>query len=571
MGKRFDLVYRDIVSQFMQRDIDSLKNIQFDMLIIGGGITGACIARDAALRGLSVALIEKKDFGHASSGATSKMIHGGLRYLSNLEFKVVRESLRERRYMERAMPHLAFPLPFLLPVYKYSDKPQWMIRLGLSIYDLLSFDKNFLDDPDKYLSNHSWISKEEALFCEPGLNTNSLKGAFFYYDVQNRFAERANLEYILSASEDGAVIANYVEAKRLSKKTDENGVETVNGVVAEDLKTGMGEFNIQATVTINCSGPWGGQFASQLSKKPKKKVLLSKGIHLLFPKINQETALTIETKDHKHFFIIPWLSYTLIGTTNTTFSGDLDSVNVTKTEALDFIKTVNEHYPANLSYNNVLHAYAGIRPLVTDAKKKNKKGTYNFSRKHSIIDHKKTDQTDGLYSVFGGKWTTSRSLAKIIVDKVTTRYNMICRPCMTDKVPVSGGRLGLPYNKWKRSKLAEFNGKYSEEIISHILSYYGANYTNIIKLFTKSHDMQKLINGTSIYTRAQVVHAVENEMSLALSDFMNRRCLIGNTGVPPMDTITDIATLMGSLLGWTKVDIRREIENYIKENTIADA
>ena len=550
----------------MVRNLTSLQDRKFDILVIGGGISGACIAWDASLRGLKVALIEKNDFGHGTSSATSKMIHGGLRYLSNFEFRVVRESLRERRHLEKIMPHLAFPLPFLLPVYKNSGTPKWMLRLGLFFYDILSFDKNFLNDPDKYLSNHKWLNKEETLALEPGLNSKDLKGAFYYYDVQNKFSERANVEFVLSAAEKGAIVANYLEVTEFNTNED-NGKQRIEGVTVQDRLNEEKPFNISANTVINATGPWADTLIKSFSEQKKSKVVRSKGIHLLFPKLINKSALAFETKDRRHFFVIPWLNYTLIGTTDTSYEGDINKVRVSKAEVEEFLEQVNSYFPANLTIENVLHAYSGIRPLAAQDEGTGG-GTYNISRKHELVDHGKKNKVEGLFSVFGGKWTTSRALAEYALDIIIKRMNLHALPCNTAKTQLSGDEIPERFTHWRDKKIAEKTEIYPVENATHLIEYYGTKCERLFKYMDENPKSKKMIARTNLYCFAQIEYAVKYEMAYKLSDFMMRRSLIGNTGIPAHETTLEVAEHMGSLLGWSQTEREKQIEEYFEQNRI---
>src|ERR1700743_1573733 len=234
----------------MRRELNRLSSEVFDLLIIGGGVTGACVARDAALRGLKVALIEKNDFAHATSAHNSKLIHGGLRYLRNFELGLVRESLRERRIWQRNAPHLVHPLPFLVPLYDAGLKGRATLAAGLTLYDLLSYDRGWLDDPDQRLPGHSFLSNKTALAREPSLEGPEFEGSFLYYDAQMYAPERLALECILDAVEHGAAAANHLAADDLLIR---NG--KVEGAKVHDL-AGDARFDIRAKVTLLAAGPW---------------------------------------------------------------------------------------------------------------------------------------------------------------------------------------------------------------------------------------------------------------------------------------------------------------------------
>lgn len=540
----------------MQRDLKSLEREIFDILVIGGGISGACIAHEAALRGLKVALIEKQDFGHGTSAATSKLIHGGLRYLARLDFFVVRESLRERRYLEQILPHQAFPLPFLLPIYDYFKTPRFLLAIGLTLYDLLSFDKNRLLDPSKHLKNKKWLSREDALKLEPKLDPKGLKGAYLYYDVLNRHPERSNLDFILTAAENGAKVANYVSFQDFI--LEEGGsYKTVRGILAKDELEGR-LFTINSKVTVNAAGPWGDIVLAKLHKNPVRQLIRSKGIHLVFPKIHGDYALTFETRDNRHFFVIPWLNYTLIGTTDTPYTGDPDKVRVTQKDIDDFIELINAHIPLQLKRKDLLHAYVGLRPLLSQGSL----DTYKASRKHEIVNHKKLEKVSGLFSVFGGKWTTSRALAEETVNKIVQSENWRVKKSNSHKIPVSAGQIGASYADFVQKMHLKYDRAFGEKVVNRMVEVYGAHAEKVFSLAVDNKKLSKVIDEKNHLLLAEIYHAVQQEMALTLNDFLYRRCGIANYGPVSAKTVEAIAQEMGKLLGWNQSRRKKEILGY---------
>ena len=283
------------LSGHMHRDLERLSSEEFDIHVIGGGATGACIARDAALRGLSVALTEKNDFAHATSAHNSKLVHGGLRYLRNFELGLVRESLKERRIWQRIAPHLVRPLPFLVPI---TGGGRATLAAGLTLYDLLSFDRGWLDDPEQRLPGHRWFNRDDALAREPSLEAPGFSGAFLYYDAQMYAPERLALECLLDAADHGAAIANHVEAVNLTRR---NG--RVEGASLRCALTDV-RFDVRAKLTIVAAGPWADLFLNRALGNQSHKLLRSKGIHVVVPAITREDALTVATP-HGHFFVLP--------------------------------------------------------------------------------------------------------------------------------------------------------------------------------------------------------------------------------------------------------------------------
>ena len=550
----------------MKRDLDKFKYSYFDFLIIGGGITGATIAWDASLRGYKVALVEKDDFGHATSMATSKLIHGGLRYLANFEFSLVRESLQERHFLTNIIQHLVRPLPFLFPVYSNISTPRWLIGIGLRLYDLLSFGKSMVKEESQKLPNHKWYSKKKALELEPNLSSDKLKGAFLYYDVQNIHPERMNIDFISSAVSKGAVAANHLEMTRLL--IDEiKGRKEVKGARVRDRLNNDSEFMIQAKTILNCSGPWGNLILDKMRKKKESTLLLSKGIHILIPRKQNKHAIFIETKDNVHFFVIPWLSYTLLGTTDTHYEGSPDDLKVTSKEVEDFLRTVNQHYSIKLEKEDILHAYAGIRPLILDPSSGDPKNTYTTSRKHELIDHKK-DGLHRLVSVMGGKYTTSRALAQAVVNYVQQTYKLGNFSCHSHTTPLKSADYKHSVAEYKKMLHRKWGNLFSVELINHLFEYYGTNCNKVLEIAKKSKDLKENIDPSSPRIKAEIHYAIEHESAYTLSDFLYRRCGWGNEGLKNIKILNNIADEMGKLLGWYSSQKRKEIKDYLNKQEI---
>ncbi|HEY4123740.1 MAG TPA: glycerol-3-phosphate dehydrogenase/oxidase, partial [Rhizomicrobium sp.] len=453
----------------MRRDLTRLSTEVFDLLVIGGGVTGACVARDASLRGLKVALIEKNDFAHATSAHNSKLIHGGLRYLRNFELGLVRESLRERRIWQRTAPHLVQPLPFLIPLYNAGFKGRATLAAGLTLYDILSYDRGWLDDPDQRLPGHSFLNAKDAVAREPTLAGPGFEGSFLYYDAQMYAPERLAFECILDAVAHGAAAANHVASDGLLIR---DGV--VEGAKAHDL-VGDSHFDIRAKATLLAAGPWADIFISQsLGKPATHKLLRAKGIHLLVPSMTKQDALTVAAGGG-HFFVLPWRGHSLLGTTDTAFRSKPDDVGVTETDIDDFLAFINANLPsAHLSRANVQHWYAGLRPLVDDGSG----DTYDASRRAELVDHAKDDGLNGLFSAIGGKWTTSRDLAQKTVDTLVEKLGVTAKPCSTQTSPTPGGDIPR-FAAFKAQMEAEHDPVPN---IDHLARLYGTRVREVLAI-----------------------------------------------------------------------------------------
>jgi glycerol-3-phosphate dehydrogenase len=527
----------------MRRNLDRLANEEFDMLVIGGGISGAAIARDAALRGLSVALVEKNDFAHATSAHNSKLIHGGLRYLRNFELGLVRESLRERRIWQRIAPHLVEPLPFLLPLYESGVRVRATLRAGLTLYDILSFDRAWLDDPFQRLPGQSWLGASAALAREPRLAGAGFGGAFVYSDAQMYAPERLALECVIDAAAHGAAAANHVEADGLLLRGGR-----VEGARLRDVFSGAA-FDARAKLTILAAGPWADIFlARALAKPASHKLLRSKGIHLIVPALTRGDALTVAAEGG-HFFVLPWRGHSILGTTDTAFDGAPDSVGVSESDIASFLAFVNAHLPsARLSRSDVRHFYAGLRPLVDDGSH----DTYGASRRAELIDHAKDDRIEGLVSVIGGKWTTSRHLAELTVDAAIAKLGVKARSCCTARARLPGGQIDRT-----EAFLAQAAASPGS---THIARLYGSRVDEILALARADSRLAAPLSPSGDIG-AQILFAVREEMALTLEDAVMRRTGIGQLGDPGAAALESVAGLMAAELGWSETQKRAEIDS----------
>lgn len=529
----------------MRRDLDRLSRETFDLLVIGGGITGTCIARDAARRGLKVALVEKNDFANATSAHNSKLIHGGLRYLRNLELALVRESLKERRIWQRTAPHLVRPLAFLVPLYRADGRARATLAAGLSLYDVLSYDRRWLDDPSQRLPRHRWLGPAEACTQEPSLAAAGLNGAFLYYDAQMYSPERLALECVIDATAQGAVAANHVEAQSLLLRD-----QKVHGASVRD---GLGNvsFDIRAKLTVIATGPWADIFlARSLAAGSVHKLIRSKGIHVVVPSLTRTNALTVATR-HGHFFVLPWRGMSLLGTTDTAFDGSPDSVGVTESDIEQFLAFVNANLPGtHLRRDDVRHFYAGLRPLVDDGSR----DTYAASRRAELLDHASSDRIDGLVSVIGGKWTTSRHLAEKAVDLAVAKLGTAAGRCSTATAVLPGGNIGRLASFMAEAQAGADLGEAS----AHLRSLYGGRLGAVLSMVESHADLARTL-GLTGDIGAQVVYAVRNEMALTLEDVVMRRTGIGQLGHPGAGVLEATAELMAGELGWSESRKRAEI------------
>jgi glycerol-3-phosphate dehydrogenase len=540
-------------SRPMKRYTNHIKpDDAFDVIVIGGGISGAAIAYEAASRGLRVALFEKGDFSQATSAASSKLIHGGLRYLSNMEYGLVRESLRERRTLENIAPNFVYPCPMLFPHYRNQFKSnKWLLKIGLTLYDLLAFDKGRTWDAAKKIPNHSTLSPKEAMQRQPLLKREGLTGASLFYDCLNIFPERLALAFITSAMAQGAKAANYA---RIDGFLFDNAEKTVQGVTVKDLIHDT-THDVRARVTINCAGPWADSVLALARRKSSDHPLRrSEGIHIITKAIMDDSAaVSAITPDGRHCFLIPWRGHTLIGTTDKAYHGNPDEYRVTRASIEELIKEVNASFNGlAIQYEDVKHCYGGLRPLVEDQTEE----TYTSSRKYEIHDHS-TDGLNGLLTVEGGKWTTSRHLSENVVDRLRDKTDLPIRPSISARTYLAGSEISdiTAFMDQAKSKYHDF----PIDTRVYLAQIYGTAVGDVLALARQNPPLAERLNDEGDIL-AQAVYAARHEMAHTLNDIVLRRTGIATLGNPGEDVLRYVAETVAVDLGWDDERIRQEVE-----------
>lgn len=513
--------------------IETLQKEVFDLAVIGGGITGAGIAQDASARGLKVALVEKKDFASGTSSRSSKLIHGGLRYLKQYNLRLTREACLERGLLRKLAPNLVKPSPFLIPIYLGRDSA-WMLSLGLWIYDRIAPASNF--------NKHKGISKEEMARLAPMVRQKNLKGGLVYYDAITDDA-RLTWTVIKSALGFGAVAANYVQVVGLMKSAAK-----VCGVAVRDLISGK-EFDVRARYVVNASGVWSDEVCAFDDEKREKMIRPSKGVHLVVPKekLNHDTAYLIPSaRDKRLLFVIPWGSVTVVGTTDTLYDGDIDDPSV-QDEDVDYILDgVGYTFETDLSRKDIISTYAGLRPLIQQGNR----STYDLSRQHKIFE-----SPSGLITIAGGKLTTYRKMACDVVDLVLKKLSGKGK-CTTHRITLGS----MPYEdrKWQ----PELDPK----TLAHLQQAYGEDLTGVLEMVRSDPALGRKIIPELPYIRAEILYAVRNEMAVTIEDFLARRTRImledKSNGLSGMH---QVGHLMAGELGWDECELAKQIETYTTE------
>jgi glycerol-3-phosphate dehydrogenase len=534
----------------------------FDLIVVGAGINGAGIARDAAMRGLRVLLLDKGDIASGTTQWATRLIHGGLRYLEYYEVSLVRESLKDREILLHIAPHLVKPLGFLVPIYERAKHGPLMVRLGMFGYDTLSLDKS--------LPNHSMLSAEEALEREPGLNPEGLRGAAFYYDAQVEYAERIAVENAISAHEHGAVVLTYARVDRLVREGDR-----VTGVEFTDV-LGGGTYQAHAPVTVNVAGPWVDEVLGDVSEG--RMIGGTKGSHLIvdpFPGAPKNEALYVEARrDGRPYFIVPWNGRYLIGTTDIRYDGDLDRV-VADEEEIDYlIEETNYVIPeANLTRESVLFTYSGIRPLPFQPEG----AEGSVTRSHIVYDHARgrgigtkrssagedAPRVEGLISIVGGKLTTYRNLSRQTVDMVYEKTGREAPESRTSKVPLPGGETDDFEAFAARFKTTS---GLTDWLSERLLKLYGVRALDVLEVAGEDPSLRMPLGPSASVESgiigAEVLYALRRELAQTLSDVLLRRTMVGlgpNVGLDVDEAAAQVAVKHE---GWSEERARNETDTY---------
>ncbi len=550
----------------MKRDINQISRNNYDVLIIGGGIYGAWAAYDAALRGLSVAIVDKGDFGSATSSNSLKIIHGGLRYLQHADFRRMRQSIHERMVLMRVAPHLIHPLPFLMPTYGHFMQSKEIMRIALTINDLISFDQNRLMDSQKHIPPGRVISRGECLQIFPGVDNRGLTGGAVWYDCQIYNSERMILSILRAAQKAGADLANYVEVVGFLQ----NGSHVI-GVKAKDVLADE-KLDIQARIVVNASGPWMGSVLSLLYgySTAFEEVLFAKAINLvvkrqLIPKYAVSISCKSESKDNdaiisrgtRLFFIVPWRDYSLIGTTYIPYYDDPSSFKVTEKDIQDFIVEINQAYPfVELRREEVSFFHGGLVPI----KGQNlETGNIELAKKYRIHDHMKDNGIEGLISVVGVKYTTARAVAEETVDLVFKKLGRKPPMCLTAITPVYGGRIEK-FNGFLSQEIEKRLQGLSTEVIKHLVYNYGSEYPRVVKYIDENPKLKQTVDSSSRVIKAEVIYGIREEMAQRLIDIVLRRTELGSAGNPGENALRTCASIMAAELKWDEMKIQRELD-----------
>ncbi len=554
----------------MKRNLSRLTGEPFDLLVVGGGIHGAAIVREAAARGFKAALIEQGDFGQATSANSLKIIHGGLRYLQQADFKRMRQSIKARRMFMEMAPHLIHPQPFLVPIYGHGMRGKEAMAVGLAVNDLLSWDRNRSLSPDNLIPNGKVISREECLAILPHIKRKGLTGGAVWYDGLAANTERLTLEFILSASEMGAIVANYVRATSLV-------VEgwTIQGVQAEDRISRI-PLTIRSQWVINAAGPWLNSLLTDFSDPDPRPVHWTKGINLIIdhPMFSSygvglgedqvpKTPGKAEKKRQRLFFFVPWQGRTMVGTAYTRYDGDLEHFRMETEDIQDFLDELNTIYPpGGLTLKDVSFFHAGLLPVSEGQDPADRQAEPD--RHFRLIDHEPLLKIKGLISVKGTKYTTAPLVAEKVLDLISSRgeKTLSGRGDTKNISPYDQPALLKDLAKIYQEKIKGDQGK----IARHLQQNYGTKSRLILEYLLKDRELSRFISEDPPIMAAEIVHGVREESALKLSDVVFRRTNLGQFQRPSPETLQATAEIMAKELGWaekrTQEETREVFEVY---------
>jgi glycerol-3-phosphate dehydrogenase len=529
---------RPLSPQGRGQALERLASDEFDVLVIGGGVVGAGAALDAATRGLRTGLVEMRDYAAGTSSRSTKLFHGGLRYLEQFNFHLVFEALRERRLvLERLCPHLARPVEFIYPLETIKDKGY--VSLGIGVYDVMGSGRG--------VPHHMrYLGKRKAWESFPSGDRSRIKGAISFYEGQVDDA-RHTMMIARTAAECGATVANSTRVIRFLREDDR-----VVGVVAKDLETGT-EFEIRAHEVINAAGVWTDEVQEMVGGRGSFRVRASKGVHIVVPRnrINSATGI-IHRTEKSLLFIIPRGSHWVIGTTDTDWALDKAHPAASQTDIDYLLDHANALLADPLTRQDVVGVYAGLRPLLAGESE----STSTLSREHAV-----SSPVRGLTVIAGGKYTTYRVMAKDAVDAAVHGLERIVPGCVTDRVPLAGadGYVGA----WNSRRLTAERTGLRVHTIEHLLGRYGSLITELFALIEDRPDLAEPLDNAPEYLKAEVVYAASHEGALHLDDILTRRTRI-SIEVPDRGeaAAAEIADLVAPVLNWSPEHVANEVDHY---------
>ena len=550
----------------LDRNIDSLSSKEYDLVIVGGGIFGICAAWDAALRGLSVAIIEKEDFCHATSANHFKMVHGGVRYLQHGDVYRIRESSHERSALLRVAPHLVHPLPIIVPTYGHGIKGKEFLGAGLMVYDALTFDRNRGIIQDRRIPRARFISRREILEMFPGIEEHGLTGGAVFCDGQMYNPPRLAISFLRSAATEGADAANYLEAVGFLRKGNR-----ILGVEAQDVLNGA-KLEIRGKVVLNTAGPWAHHLLNRsLGLKLAPQPTFSRDLAFVVNRrTNAKYAMAFPTKTQdndsvfdrggRHLFAVPWRDRTLIGVWHKVFNGMPEEITVSGNELQGFIDEVNEANPSlNLTTNDISTINTGLT-LFADENKQGQK-SISFGKRSRLIDHQKDHQFEGLVTLIGVRFTVARGMAVKAVDMIFRKLKKKKPRSKTSVTAIYGGQIEN-FEEYLQQSLDKRPVTIDFEVMDSLVHNYGSQHREVLKYIDEEPAWGQRLDASKVL-KAEIIHAVREEMAQKLTDVIFRRTDLGTAGNPGADAIQICADLMALEKNWSHSQKDKEVDKVM--------
>jgi glycerol-3-phosphate dehydrogenase len=544
----------------MARGLAALAGREFDVLVVGGGVTGAAAAWDAAQRGLSVALLERGDFSGATSAESLKVVHGGVRYLQHLDVVRVRESSRERRALLRMAPHLVHPMPFVVPAYGHGLRGPELLAAGFAVLNALTMDRNRgITDPARRVPAAHIVSRSRVLEWFPDLDKEGLTGAGVFYDGQMFNPPRLVWAMVRTAARAGAAVANYCEVTSFVLQ----GGRVSGARVRDRLETE--EFEVRARTIVNAAGPYAESLLVRSGIRASRNVPFSRDMALVLKRrLVDGRAIAVQTRYHdpsavlsrgaRHLFFVPWRGKTLVGVNSLIWRDEPDNLMVTEAEVTDFVNEIAEADPKlGLTMDDVALVMAGLLPV---DKGDEQTGDVSFGKRPLVVDHAKNDGVQGLVSAISNRYTVARGVAERAVDLVYHKLGREVRPSRTEVTRIHGGDF-FRFEELVREVAGALPEGVDRSIADRLARDHGSAYGEVLRLARERPEWGVPIGGTDIL-RAEVVHAARSEMVSKLSDAVFRRTGLATLGDPGRAELEEGADLVAAQLGWSSA--RRETE-----------
>jgi glycerol-3-phosphate dehydrogenase len=545
----------------VQRKLGELAGREFDLVIVGGGICGAAAAWDATQRGLTVALLERGDFGGETSANSLKVVHGGIRYLQHLDIARVRESSRERTALLRIAPHLVHPLPVLVPTFGHGLRGAEALGAAFALLNGLTADRNRgLTDPDRHIPKARLVSGSSVRAWHPELDDPEMTGAGLFWDGQLYNPPRLVWEFVRTAGRAGAVVANYCEVGGFLRRAGR-----VVGVAACDRLSGE-RFEVRSRVVLNAAGPFAAQLNVRSGARAASGIPLSRDMAVVIRRqLVRERALAVQTKyqdpdaylsrGRRHLFVVPWRDVTLVGVNSIVYRGDPNCLAVTESEVEGFLDEINDAEPRfALTMDDVALVHAGLLPIGADALVG---ANVSFGKRAHVVDNARADGVGGLITAVCNRYTTARGVGQRAVDLVFHKLGMAPRLSHSAETPLHGGRVATFAGLVQEITQASRADRLAPAVAEQLAHNHGSAYGAILRLARETPSYGVTIGAPGTLA-AEIIHAVRHEMAQKLADCVFRRTDLGTAGHPGDDVLAAAAALMGKELRWSAA--RTELE-----------